>query len=144
MTRRGRRASVALPLATTLLLATALLLAGCGLGGPGGNATLGLAVDLDDPDKPILVPVTGPIFVGQEFFVRLEVNEIQEADHIFVRILNDTGQGLQEIDELTQSVEPPWNVAIIPLTFIERGKWSISLIVNTRKITDVKLETVRR
>ena len=136
----GRRASAVL----FLLFATTLMLAGCGLGGPGGNATLGLAVDEDDPDKPILVPVTGPIGVGEQFFVRLEVNVVQEADHIFVRILNDTGQGLQEIDELTQPVEPPWNVAIIPLTFIERGRWSISLIVNTRKITDVELETVRR
>lgn len=140
MRTRGRRASTAL----LLLFTTTLLLAGCGLGGPGGNATLGLAVDEDDPDKPILVPVTGPIRVGEQFFVRLEVNEVQEADHIFVRILNDTGQGLQEIDELAQPIEPPWNVAIIPLTFIERGRWSISLIVNTRKITDVELETVHR
>ncbi len=130
-------------IALLLLFTAAILLAGCGLGGPGGNATLGFAVDEDDPDKPIRVPVTGPIGVGEPFFVRLEVNEVVEADHIFVRILNDTGQGLQEIDELTQPVEPPWNVAIIPLTFIEKGKWSISLIVNTRKITDVELETVR-
>ena len=139
MTERGHRVWAGL----FLFLATAVLLTGCGLGGPGGNATLAYAIDQDDPDKPILVAVDGPIPVGQKFFVRLEVNEIIEADHVIVRILNDTGQGLREIDELTQPVEPPWNVAIIPLTFAEAGKWSLSMIVNTQKITDVELETVR-
>lgn len=115
----------------------------CGIGGPGGSAQVALAVDQADPDKPILTPVDGPIPVGQEFFVRLEVNEIVEADEVEIRILNDTGEGLQEIDFLRYPVEPPWNVAAIPVTLTQPGKWSLSLVVSSRKITDVEVETRR-
>lgn len=133
------RASVGVLLLALLGLAALA----CGLGGPGGHADVALAIDQTDPDKPILTPVDGPIPVGQEFFVRLQVNEVVEADKVDVRILNDTGEGLQEIDFLSQPVEPPWNVAVIPITITQPGKWSLSLVVSSRKITDVEVETRR-
>jgi len=75
--------------------------------------------------------------------VRFEVNVLQEADFVLVRILNVSGQRRREIDEFRHAVEPPWNVTVIPLTIIEPGTWSLSLIVNSRKITDVDFETRR-
>ena len=126
-----------------LVVAAGLVAAACGLGGPGGSAELAFAVDETDPDLPIVVAVEGPVPVGQEFFVRLVVNELVESDLVQIRILNDTGQGLQEIDFLEYRVEPPWTVAVVPVTINEPGKWSLSMVVNTRKITDVKVETFR-
>ncbi len=136
-----RRLRFGLLLAALTLVGVAA--AACGLGGPGGRADLAFVVDRSDPDLPIIVPVEGPVLVGQEFFVRLEVNEIVETELIQIRILNDTGQGLQEIDFLEYRVEPPWSVAAVPVTINEPGKWSLSMVVNTRKITDVRVETVR-
>jgi hypothetical protein len=126
-----------------VILAAGLATAACGLGGPGGSAELAFAVDQADPDLPIVVAVEGPVPVGQQFFVRLVVNELVESDLVQIRILNDTGQGLQEIDFLEHRVEPPWTVAVVPVTINEPGKWSLSMVVNTRKITDVEVETVR-
>ncbi len=126
-----------------LLVATGLVAMACGLGGPGGSAELAFAIDETDPDLPIVVAVDGPIPVGQQFFVRLVVNELVESDLVQIRILNDTGQGLQEIDFLEHRVEPPWSVAAVPVTINESGKWSLSMVVDTRKITDVEVETFR-
>jgi len=33
--------------------------------------------------------------------------------------------------------------AVVPLTFSEAGKWEPSMNVDTRKITDVELDTIR-
>lgn len=129
-----------------LLLAVALggaVAAACGLGGPGGSAALGYSVDLDDPERPILVEVVGAVKVGQEIFIRLEVNELLDATFVLVRIQNDTGQGFLEIDEFRFPVAPPWRIAIIPLRLSQPGKWNLALIANSRKITDVELETER-
>jgi len=126
-----------------MVLAAGLVAAACGLGGPGGSAELAFAVDETDPDLPIVIAVEGPALVGQEFCVRLVVNELVESDLVQIRILNDTGQGLREIDFLEYRVEPPWTVAVVPITINEPGKWSLSMVVNTRKITDVEVETIR-
>ncbi len=135
---RGDRAGL-----LAALIGLGVALGACGLGGPGGNAELAFSVDRSDPNLPILVSVEGPIIVGQEFLVRFEVNVLQEADFVLVRILNVSGQRRREIDEFRHAVEPPWNVTAIPITIIEPGRWSLSLIVNSRKITDVDFETRR-
>ena len=130
--------------AVPALLFLALLLAGCGIGGPGGSAAVALAVDESLPDKPITVPLEGSVQPGQEVFIRLELPRAVEADVILVRFELDVGgRSFFEVFDLEHPVIPPWNVAIIPVALITVGDWNIALIVNSRKITDAKL-TVRR
>ena len=127
-----------------LALAAALAAGACGLGGAGGFATLAIAVDESNPEKPVLVPVDGPVAVGEQVFVRLEVPRPLDAPSVRVRLQKRVGTAFQQRSDFEVAVTPPWIVAVIPVTVPEAGHWNVSLIANSRKITDVRFEAERR
>ena len=122
----------------------ALAAAACGLGGAGGEGTLALSVDHEDPNHPVLVPAEEPVAAGNPLFVRLQVPEPLDAEFVRVRIEKRVGGSFQQRGEYRHAVTPPWNVAVIPVTLNEPGKWNVALIANSRKITDVEVEVERR
>ena len=68
------------------------------------------------------------------------MNEPVDADHIVVRVEYDAGaREYFELRDFDWPVEPPWQVAAIPLALTDDGDFNIALIVNSRKVTDVKL-----
>ena len=122
----------------------ALAAAACGLGGAGGEGTLALLVDDEDPNRPVLVLAEDPVAAGEPLFVRLEVPEPLDAKFVRVRIEKRVGTSFQQRGEYQHAVTPPWNVAVIPITLEEPGEWNVALIANSRKITDVEVEVERR
>lgn len=109
--------------------------------GVGGSAEAALHIDEGAEDKAILTPVNRPLKLEEPFWIRLEMNEPVDADHIVIRVEYDAGA--REYFELRDlrfdDVEPPWQVAAIPLALTDDGDFNIALIVNSRKVTDVKV-----
>ena len=109
--------------------------------GVGGSAEAALHIDEQAQDKAILTPLNRPLKLEERFWLRLEMNEPVDADHIVVRVEYDAGA--REFFELRdfrfEGVEPPWQVAAIPLAPTDDGDFNIALIVNSRKVTDVKV-----
>ena len=109
--------------------------------GVGGSAEAALHIDEQAQDKAILTPLNRPLKLEERFWLRLEMNEPVDADHIVVRVEYDAGA--REFFELRdfrfEGVEPPWQVAAIPLALTDDGDFNIALIVNSRKVTDVKV-----
>lgn len=132
----------------TLVLASLLVVAaGCNasrggiFSGVGGSAEAALHIDEQAEDKAVLTPLNRPLKLEERFWLRLEMNEPVDADHIVVRVEYDAGA--REFFELRDfrfdGVEPPWQVAAIPLALTDDGDFNIALIVNSRKVTDVKV-----
>ncbi len=126
------------------LAASALGCSGSGAGifsGVGGSAVAALHIDEAADDLAVLTPLNRPLALDERFWIRLEMNEPVDADHIVVRVEYDAGA--REYFELRdfeyRGVEPPWQVAAIPLALTDDGDFNIALIVNSRKVTDVKL-----
>ena len=67
------------------------------------------------------------------------------ADHVIVRFERRlSGNSYQGVEDYRfEGVDPPWQVAAIPLSISQDGDWNLAFIVNSRKVTDVKLQ-VRR
>ncbi|MCY3732703.1 MAG: hypothetical protein OXG42_00325 [Chloroflexi bacterium] len=109
--------------------------------GVGGSAEAALHIDEQALDKAVLTPLNRPLKLEEPFWLRLEMNEPVDADHIVVRVEYDAGA--REFFELRdfrfEGVEPPWQVAAIPLALTDDGDFNIALIVNSRKVTDVKV-----
>ncbi|MEE9278092.1 MAG: hypothetical protein V3V06_06735 [Dehalococcoidia bacterium] len=126
------------------MLVAALVAAGCDLGGGGGFAELAYAVDEDDPDRPIIEPLTGVVIVGEQVLIRLEVPEPLDAPVVRVRLEKRVGTSFFQRAEFEIAVTPPWNVAVLPIRIPEPGHWNVALIANSRKITDVELDAERR
>ena len=109
--------------------------------GVGGSAEAALHIDEQAEDKAVLTPLNRPLKLEERFWLRLEMNEPVDADHIVVRVEYDAGA--REFFELRDlrfdDVEPPWQVAAIPLALTDDGDFNIALIVNSRKVTDVKV-----
>lgn len=128
----------------TVLIATAI---GCNasrggiFSGVGGSAEAALHIDEQADDKAVLTPLNRPLKLEEPFWLRLEMNEPVDADHIVVRVEYDAGA--REFFELRdfrfENVEPPWRIAAIPLALTDDGDFNIALIVNSRKVTDVKV-----
>ncbi len=131
------------------IAAAALMLAlvGCNpsgggiFSGVGGRGEAALHIDEAAEDKAVLTPLRRPLKLRERFWLRLEMNEPVDADHIVVRVEYDAGA--REYFELRDirfdGVEPPWKVAAIPLQLTDDGDFNIALIVNSRKVTDVKV-----
>ena len=126
-----------------LFVAAAVIVTGCGIGRSGASATLALAVDQSNPDKPVTQPLTGAVLLGQEFLIRLELEQPSDASAIRVRLEKRVGASFLQRGELEVAITPPWHVAILPITLFERGHWNVSLIVNSRKITDIRFDVER-
>ncbi|MCY3920840.1 MAG: hypothetical protein OXG27_00400 [Chloroflexi bacterium] len=109
--------------------------------GVGGSAEAALHIDEQAQDKAILTPLNRPLKLEERFWLRLEMNEPVDADHIVVRVEYDAGaREFFELRDLRfEGVEPPWQVAAIPLALTDDGDFNIALIVNSRKVTDVKV-----
>ena len=109
--------------------------------GVGGSAEAALFIDEQAEDKAILTPLNRPLKLDERFWLRLEMNEPVNADHVVVRVEYDAGA--REYFELRdfrfEGVEPPWTVAAIPLRLNDDGDFNIALIVDSRKVTDVKV-----
>jgi len=109
--------------------------------GVGGSAEAALHIDEGADDKAILTPLNRPLKLEESFWLRLEMNEPVDADHIGSRVEYDAGAreyfGLR--DFRFEDVEPPWKIAAIPLALTDDGEFNIALIVNSRKVTDVKV-----
>ncbi|MYE05805.1 MAG: hypothetical protein F4Y04_01030 [Chloroflexi bacterium] len=109
--------------------------------GVGGSAEAALHIDEQAEDKAILTPLNRPLKLEEPFWLRLEMNEPVDADHIVVRVEYDAGA--REFFELRdfrfENVDPPWRIAAIPLALTDDGDFNIALIVNSRKVTDVKV-----
>lgn len=109
--------------------------------GVGGRGEAALHIDEAADDKAVLTPLNRPLALEERFWIRLEMNEPVDADHIVVRVEYDAGA--REYFELRDirfnDVEPPWQVAAIPLQLTDDGDFNIALIVNSRKVTDVKV-----
>ena len=133
--------------ALALLAALLLIAAGCNasrggiFSGVGGSAEAALHIDEQAEDKAILTPLNRALKLEERFWLRLEMNEPVDADHIVIRVEYDAGA--REYFELRdfrfEDVEPPWQVAAIPLALTDDGDFNIALIVNSRKVTDVKV-----
>ncbi len=93
----------------------------------------------------MLVPLERNLTVDERFWVRLDLATPTEADHVIVRFELDVGgRSYFEVQDYRfEDLIPPWDVAAIPLSISQPGDWNIALIVNSRKITDVKV-TVER
>ena len=128
-----------------ILCLAALALSGCSTWGAGHSAEAALGLDLQDPDKGVLVPLERNLTVDEPFWVRLDLASPTEADHVIVRFEFDVGgRSYFEVQDYRfEDLIPPWDVAAIPLSISQPGDWNIALIVNSRKITDVKV-TVER
>ena len=132
-----------------IIVITALLFAvvGCNasrggiFSGVGGSAEAALHIDEQAEDKAVLTPLNRPLKLEEPFWLRLEMNEPVDADHIVIRVEYDAGA--REYFELRdfrfEGVEPPWRIAAIPLALNDDGDFNIALIVNSRKVTDVKV-----
>ena len=130
-----------------VLTAFAIAASGCNasrggiFSGVGGSAEAALHIDEQAEDKAVLTPLDRPLKLEEPFWLRLEMNEPVDADHILVRVEYDAGA--REFFELRdirfEDLEPPWKVAAIPLALTDDGDFNIALIVNSRKVTDVKL-----
>lgn len=109
--------------------------------GVGGSAEAALFIDEQAEDKAVLTPLNRPLKLDERFWLRLEMNEPVNADHVVVRVEYDAGA--REYFELRdfrfEGVEPPWTVAAIPLRLNDDGDFNIALIVDSRKVTDVKV-----
>lgn len=117
--------------------------AACGLGGAGGEAAVGYAVDFNNSRLPITDPITDAIPSGRLFYVRLEVPEPLDAPEVVVRLEIRVGGAHLQQEEIHQTMTPPWTVAVVPLRVSQPGEWNAALIANSRKITDVEFE-IRR
>ncbi len=104
-----------------------------------------MELDLQDPDKGVLVPLERKLGVDEPFWVRLDLASPTEADHVLVRFELDVGgRSYFEVQDYRfEDLIPPWDVAAIPLSISQPGDWNIALIVNSRKVNDVKV-TVER
>ena len=109
--------------------------------GVGGSAEAALHIDEQAEDKAVLTPLNRPLKLQERFWLRLKMNEPVDADHIVIRVEYDAGA--REYFELRdfrfEDVEPPWQIAAIPLALTDDGDFNIALIVNSRKVTDVKV-----
>ncbi len=128
--------------ALTLPIVAACAGSGAGIfSGVGGSAVAALHIDEQADDKAVLTPLNRPLKLDERFWLRLEMNELVDADHILVRVEYDAGA--REFFELNdfrfEDLEPPWQVAVIPLRINDDGDFNIALIVNSRKVTDVKV-----
>ena len=128
--------------AVALALLVACNSSGAGIfSGVGGSAVAALHIDEQAEDKAVLTPLNRALKLDELFWLRLEMNEPVDADHILVRIEYDAGA--REYFELNDyrfdDLDPPWRVAAIPLRLNDDGDFNIALIVNSRKVTDVKL-----
>jgi hypothetical protein len=126
-----------------LLVAMAAVLAACSLGGAGGEAVLAVAVDETHPDRPVLVPAPEVVEIDRQYLIRLEVPATLHADEVRVRVEKRVGASHQQRREFFHPVTPPWRVAVIPISATDAGEWNIALIVNSRKITDVRFRAER-
>ena len=145
--QRGQRGLVAALALLAVLVGAALLAGACNSGGGGifsgvgGSAEAALHIDEQAEDKAVLTPLERPLKLEERFWLRLEMNEAVDADHIVVRVEYDAGA--REYFELRdiefRGVSPPWKVAAIPLALTDDGDFNIALIVNSRKVTDVKV-----
>ena len=143
---RSLRAAAVSALAIALISFVPLT-AGCNpsgggiFSGVGGRGAAALHIDEAAEDKAILTPLNRPLKLNERFWLRLEMNEPVDADHIIVRVEYDAGA--REYFELRDlrfgDLEPPWRVAAIPLQLTDDGDFNIALIVNSRKVTDVKV-----
>jgi len=108
--------------------------------GVGGSGQAALHIDEAAEDKAVLTPLTRPLKLNEPFWLRLEMNEPVDADHIVVRVEYDAGaREFFELRDVRFDVDPPWKVAAIPLQLTDDGDFNIALIVNSRKVTDVKV-----
>ena len=107
----------------------------------GGSAVAALHIDEQAEDKAVLTPLNRPLKLDERFWLRLEMNELVDADHILVRVEYDAGaREYFELNDIRfEDLEPPWQVAVIPLRINDDGDFNIALIVNSRKVTDVKV-----
>lgn len=109
--------------------------------GVGGSAEAALHIDEQADDKAVLTPLNRPLKLDEPFWLRLEMNEPVGADHIVIRVEYDAGA--REFFELRDfrfdDLEPPWKIAAIPLALNDDGDFNIALIVDSRKVTDVKV-----
>ncbi len=109
--------------------------------GVGGSAEAALHIDEQADDKAVLTPLNRPLKLDEPFWLRLEMNEPVDADHIVIRVEYDAGA--REFFELRDfrfdDLEPPWRIAAIPLALNDDGDFNIALIVDSRKVTDVKV-----
>jgi hypothetical protein len=109
--------------------------------GVGGSAEAALHIDEQADDKAVLTPLNRPLKLDEPFWLRLEMNEPVNADHIVIRVEYDAGA--REFFELRDfrfdDLEPPWKIAAIPLALNDDGDFNIALIVDSRKVTDVKV-----
>ena len=139
-----------IPPLSAALVAVALIaasLAGCNysgggiFSGAGGSASAALHIDEAADDRAVLTPLERPLKLDEPFWLRLELNEPSSSDHVIVRVEYDAGA--REYFELRdfryEGVEPPWTVAAIPLQLNDDGDFNIALIVDSRKIADVKV-----
>lgn len=133
----ARAASIA------LLVAIAALLAACDFGGAGGEAALAVAVDETHPDRPVVVPAPEIVEIDRQYLIRLEVPATMDADQVRVRVEKRVGASHQQRREFFHPVTPPWRVAVIPISVPDAGEWNIALIVNSRKVTDVRFRAER-
>lgn len=129
-----------------LLLTACAIASACSTWGAGHQAEAALALDLQDPDRAVLTPLERRLERDERFWVRLQLAQPTEADHVIVRFELDVGgRSYFEVEDYRFSgVIPPWNVAAIPLSISQNGDWNIAFIVNSRKITDVAVGVGRR
>ncbi len=134
---------LALPMLLILPIAAACAgSSGAGIfSGVGGSAVAALHIDEQADDKAVLTPLNRPLKLDERFWLRLEMNEVVDADHILVRVEYDAGaREYFELNDIRfKDLEPPWQVAVIPLRINDDGDFNIALIVNSRKVTDVKV-----
>ncbi len=132
-----------LALAALPLLAAALI--GCATWGAGHRAEAALELDLEDPDRAVLAPLERKLGAAEPFWVRLDLGAPTEADHVIVRFELDVGgRSYFEVEDYRfDDLTPPWDVAAIPLSISQPGDWNIAFIVNSRKVTDVKVSVER-
>ncbi len=109
--------------------------------GVGGAAEAALHIDEQADDKAVLTPLNRPLKLDEPFWLRLEMNEPVDADHVLVRVEYDAGarEYFELRDYRYEGVDPPWIVAAIPLRLNDDGDFNIALIVNSRKVADVKV-----